>query len=254
MIETEKILPIHKMTVQVKDGDVDFRRQMTFTSLFSYMQDAAGLHSAILGIDSDTLTERGVAWILMRMFVDVVRMPKIFENIIIETWPQRPSAHCERDFLIRDENGKVIIRALSIWIIMDIEKREILRNPGFSYPDIDFIMERAIKEPLKKLKTPGKSEIAGERPITYSIIDLNRHLNNSRYLDLIMDCLGMDFIENNNIDSVEINYVGEVQVGDTMILGIDRSEIDDGVIYVEGGSKNERKTSFRSKIVFTEIV
>jgi acyl-ACP thioesterase len=253
MIENEKILPIYKMDLQVKDGDVDFRRQMTFTSLFSYMQDVAGLHSAALGVDSDKLTERGIAWILMRMRVDVVRIPMIFENIVIETWPQKPGTHCERDFLIRDENGKVLIRARSVWIIMNIEKREILRKPEFSYPDIDFIMERSIKEPLKKLRTPGMSEIAAERPITYSIIDLNRHLNNSRYMDLIMDCLGMDFIENNNIDSLEINYVGEVRVGDTMILGVDKSEMEGGVIYVEGGSKNERKASFRSKITFTEL-
>jgi len=250
--DAPKPVPIMKFTHNVLDRDVDFRKEMTLASLMCYLQDAAGYHSTNLGANALVLAEENKAWILMRLRVDIERMPTLYEEFTLETWPQKASVHYERDFLLRDMKGKVIVRAVTMWIIMNVKEREILRDAEVDYGKIELISERAIKDRIVKVKTPGKSVYAMERPITYSLLDFNRHLNNTKYMDLMMDCLGMHFLEKNRVDRVEINFIHEVLEGDTLVLGMDRSQEEDGVLYVEGGSRKDQRTSFRAKLHFTK--
>ncbi|MDR3072526.1 MAG: acyl-ACP thioesterase [Clostridiales Family XIII bacterium] len=250
--ELVKPVTIYKQTFRVTDRDIDFRKELSLSALSCYLQDIAGTHAENLGAGSTLLNEKGMAWILMRLRIDIVRMPTMYETFTLETWPQQPSVQHERDFLLRDTYGKVLARAASIWIIMDYEKREIVKDAQLSYAKMEPIEERAIKEGAGKVKPSGNPVYAGERKISYSYIDFNMHLNNTRYMDLIMDSLGIDFIEQHKIDQIEINFVNEVRGGDILIMGIDRSAEEKGILYVQGGARNTQKISFRAKLLFSE--
>jgi medium-chain acyl-[acyl-carrier-protein] hydrolase len=55
-------------------------------------------------------------------------------------------------------------------------------------------------------------------PITYSDIDVNRHVNNSRYVGMLLDSYPLSFHFMHTLSALEINFLGETVNGDTLLL------------------------------------
>jgi acyl-ACP thioesterase len=83
-------------------------------------------------------------------------------------------------------------------------------------------------------------------------VDLNEHLNNSKYVDYITDCFTMDNYKRYNIKSIEVNYINEALPGDTLILKRDISGLNANVVYIEGTNEKDNKTVFKSQIEIQE--
>src|SRR5699024_994828 len=152
----------------------------------------------------------GIAWILMKIKVEVNRMPEQGEKIIIETWPQPPGRIAiERDFIVKDRKGHVFIRAVSSWILMDLNERKIKRTSAvdLSYPFVN--TERALEHTFKKLKSSSGFMPVYEKTVDGSDIDFNGHLNNSEYIRYIMNCFSREEHKEYQIETLEINYIEE---------------------------------------------
>ncbi|MFS0674117.1 acyl-[acyl-carrier-protein] thioesterase [Ornithinibacillus sp. 179-J 7C1 HS] len=230
--------------------DVDFQKELRISALFGYFQDIANLASENLGIGINQLVETyGVAFVLMRIRVDIVRHPKLDEEITIETWPLKPGKlEFERDYIVRDQAGEVIVKAVSVWVIMDLKKRRLKRSEAINLEYPESIEERAIDVALEKIKVSNNLETAYSKMINYSDIDFNGHLNNSRYVDYILDCFTLEEHHNYHIKSIEVNYLSEALPGDTLIVKKDLSEIEDNVVIVEGVREADERIVFRSEV------
>lgn len=249
-----KPLSVYKKNLTVEMRDVDFTGSLKLSTLFSYFQDTANMHSDNLGIGFETIMEKfGVIWALIRIRVDIVRHPVMNEEIQIETWPQEPkSLEFTRDFLVYDKDGNIIVRAVSIWAILDMHTRKLKRSKliAANYPP--FSEERAIDCRLGKLKPFGQLEMAYKRVIAYSDIDINEHLNNTKYVDLIMDCFSLESHKAHYVRSIEFNYVHEALPGDTIILYKDLTAAEKNMIYIEGINEKNKKLAFQSRIEIAE--
>jgi len=75
--------------------------------------------------------------------------------------------------------------------------------------------------------------------VKYSDLDLNKHVNNMKYLQWVLDTYPIDHSTNKNIKSLEINYLSESFPGDNIrIIGYEAEQgvfhhsvirVDDGV-------------------------
>ncbi|MBQ1438897.1 MAG: hypothetical protein IIZ10_04340, partial [Solobacterium sp.] len=65
----------------------------------------------------------------------------------------------------------------------------------------------------------------------YSDIDLNGHMNNTRYLDWIDDMYDMHFHEVTRIRTLQINYLKELSYGDQVTLFY---EYENGMYRIDG--------------------
>jgi len=239
---------VFKENYHVDLRDVDFKKQLKLSTLFSYFQDVASLASINLGFGIHTLEQKyGVAWILMRIRVDIIRNPVLDEEITIETWPLEPKKlEFERDYIVRDREGKIIVRAVSAWVIMDIQQRKLKRTEviGFTYPEI--ITDRAIDCKLGKLKHSGELKTSYKKVIGYSDIDFNGHLNNSKYVDYIMDCFDMEEHEKFDVKTIEVHFMNEAMPGNKIVLYKDTSESANHV-YIEGVNEKDQRTVFKAR-------
>ncbi|HET6872902.1 MAG TPA: acyl-ACP thioesterase domain-containing protein [Sporolactobacillaceae bacterium] len=240
-----------KANYHIELRDVDFTKELKLSTLFSYFQDTASLASEALGCGIETLKEtHGVAWVLTRIYVEILRHPILDEVITIETWPLEPGKlEFDRDFFVRDANGKVIIKAVSKWVIMDLKERKLKRSDaiGIHYP-VD-TAERAIEGKLRKLKDFGHPEVVYNKVIGYSDIDFNGHLNNSRFVDYIMDCFSIEDHKTQTIHTLDLNFIQEALPGESITINKDTSKMDEKFIYIEGINQTRQTLAFKSLIL-----
>lgn len=245
------ISSVFKKNYHIDLRDVDFTKKLKLSTLFGYFQDVASLASENLGYGIETLNEKfGVAWVVTRIRVEITRMPIWDEEITIKTWPLEPGRlEFDRDYLVKDVNGNVIIRAVSKWVIMDIKERRLKRSEviGIEYPEK--ITERAIEGRLVKLTGFGQLEEVYTKVIGYSDIDFNGHLNNSKYVDYMMDCFPVENHKNHSIQSIDITFNHEALPGDSITLYKDTSRLSENLIYIEGVNQTDKNVVFKSKLV-----
>jgi acyl-ACP thioesterase len=185
----------------------------------------------------------------MRIRVDIERNPAWNEEITIETWPQPPKKYeFERDYIVRDADGNIIIRAISIWIIFDIKTRELRKSELIAIDYPPFPAERAIDCRLRKLKPFGELNIAYKKAIGYSDVDFNGHINNSRYIDFIMDCFSVENHKHYGVRSIEVDYINEAMPGETLVIRRDISALSSNRIYIEGVNEMGDKVVFKAEV------
>ena len=244
-----KPTPLYKKDYKVEINQVDFKGKIKLSSLFTYFQDVAGLHAENLGMGRKVLYEQhGVIWVLVRIRVDIIKYPKWKDIITVETWPQEPSRMgFDRDFLVKDNEGNIMAKAVSTWVVIDVESRKLMKTKSVytGYPPI--IEKRAIDCKLGSLNSKGQLEMSYKRTVRYSDIDINGHLNNVKYLDFIMDSFSLEEHRSLNVKSIEISYSNESLPGDTITIYKDTSRIHSNIIYMEGINQKDNLV-FKSKM------
>lgn len=211
---------------RVESFDADLHNQLKISSIFNYMQDIASFHADELGVGYKALQENQIFWVLSWAKVEIKSLPSYGETIKIKTWAKgKERLFYMRDFIFYNDRDEEIIKGTSAWLLLDSKTKRMtdLVKVGLDLPS--FPDEHAIDE------FPGKFNFLLEegrdykRKIFYSDIDINRHVNNSRYLEFILDCYDESEHEKNKIKAVTIAYKGETHFMDE--LTINRSSLSD---------------------------
>lgn len=235
---------------EVSFSDIDFTKKLKLSALFNYFQDIGSTAAEELGFGYDAMEKRGVAWVLIRMRVDILRNPELYEAIELETWPQesRKIEH-ERDYLVRSSSGEIVVRAVSSWVTIDVLERKIKTDGSvkINYPVPP--KEKAIDCKLGKIKALSEPVPVYRKTVGYSDVDLNGHINNARYIDFIMDCFSVEEHKKYGVKSIEVNYVNEALSGDVIELTKDVSEAGDGLAYIEGLRSSDGKVIFKAQLI-----
>jgi acyl-ACP thioesterase len=198
-------------------GDVDKNHLMKPSCLFDFFQEITTVHGEDLGVGVNVMQNAGLAWVLSRFMVIVEQRPKFGQRIEITSWPHgSEKLFLLRDYLAKDQNGAILARARSRWIIIDIEKRKPLRPQSLPVPlplneghDAVIMANSALAKRDNLVKM-------SERKAVYSDIDFNGHVNNARYIQWIQDAIPSDRIENARQLRFDINYITEVKNGETV--------------------------------------
>jgi acyl-ACP thioesterase len=233
---------------------VDILKSLRVSTAFDYFQDVAGLHADNLGAGIDHIREAfDIAWIVMRMRLEVNRMPHLEEPVVVESWPQPPRVRYDRDYRIRAEkDGEILANAASSWILMNLTTHEITKGKVFDYTYDIQETERAVAGKLRQLKAPGPLDMVAERAVRYSDVDYNLHVNNARYMDFIMDCYPLAFHQEYETSAVEVNYVNEIRPDETLAIG--KAAYPDGGPaphdYFELSSVGDGRTAIKVAIEF----
>ena len=248
MDDLSKLIKKYKVTF----NDIDFRKTLKLSTIFNYFQEIGDLHSQTTGGSTTILQqEYGLTWVLTRIKVDIERYPIWNEEILLETWFHKPKKYqIQRDFIVKDLDGNVIIRAISNWIMFDINERKMKSIDSFKTNFLGHIDEKAIDCDFKKIKVIEEVDMAYDRLIGCSDIDANKHLNNSKYIDFITDCFSIEELEKYCAKSIQVDYINEALPGDVITL---YKHVDLNNVYVEGVNKNNNNIIFRSNITIKEM-
>lgn len=177
--------------------------------LMNELQGLAAKHADILGAGREYCFARNIAWVVTHMFVDIIDMPRFKEKLTYSTWPSVSGAvRSERDFEIRDENGKLKIRAISQWVLIDLETRRPVRISDY-IPDWNGLEERVWDRVFDKPNDfiPTKSHVMACR---FDDIDLNQHINNAVYTVWATESVGFDYRNEHKLRGIDIYFEHEI--------------------------------------------
>ncbi len=188
------------------------------SAILDLCQSIADVHASKIGVGYNDLLEKDLVWVLLRMRYDVVNEVGFDQKTVrAVTWPHRAGkVDFDRDYLIENENGNVLVKASSKWCVINYKTRRIALGKGVAYPEDDYCEDENYVDGLKKLADfdlDGGEEYEGFAGV--SCLDHNGHVNNIKYSDFILDAIGK---EDRKIKSFEINYIKEMQMGNFKIV------------------------------------
>lgn len=199
----------------VKSYETDLNGNLKLFSFMNHVQELAGRHADTLEFGYDNLIRDNAAWVLARVKMKILRLPRWKEEISVETWHKGGDRlFWYRDFVVKDNDNKEIILVTSSWVTIDILTRKLRRTSPVDdgYKGInqkDAIIERAEKIPL-----PPGMEFVKSREVSYSDLDINGHTNNARYIEWASDIIPFEIISVKMPCEMTVNFNLESRFGD----------------------------------------
>ena len=119
------------------------------------MQEAAANHAAALGVGYSPMLERDMAWVLSRVKIRFLDLPRMGEEVILRTWPRgvQQKLFFTREFEISAGDGRALALATTGWVLIQPARRRIL-PPAALKLELPMRDSGALDELLEKIPSP----------------------------------------------------------------------------------------------------
>jgi len=194
------------------------RGQARLTSMADFFQEMAYHHAGQLGFGFDDMNQRKTMWVLSRMRIRIDSYPGWDDKVSVETWHKgMDRLFGLRDFRIMNHAGNVLGMASSAWLILDSETRRPVR-PASDVLHEGVGTESVFEEKLDKIQLPGQMTEMVQRKVQFSDLDIVGHVNNVKYMEWCIDAIMTSDSMEREIRELEINFMHEALLGDTICL------------------------------------
>jgi len=208
------MLKTHSQEFRIASYQTDLTARIKPSAILEIMQEMAGAHAELLGVGRTHLFPMNLAWVLTRVEVRMDRYPLSGETITVETFPMpNRRVFFPRYFIFRDAEGQQIGCAGTLWVVLDITTRK-MANAAEIAPLLP--NNNDLTAPMGMPATV--EEITGDEaesiclPV-YTDLDVNGHVNNTRYLDWCCNALGIDTMRDHVMRQFAVNYNQEILPG-----------------------------------------
>lgn len=235
-------MSVYREEILLRSKDVNLHRDLRLSRLFELLQEASIRHTEQLGMGREKTLDRGLLWVVTMQHCEIARMPVYDERVTLTSWPGTTMhVFFPRFYRLADAEDNTLVSASAMWMLVDEKSRKMV------FPDEwDVVIEgestgREIRLPSGLARLPCTEEASFTVP--YSYVDLNGHMNNTRYFDLAEDHIPAA-AEGKKLRSVSTEYTAEARFGDELKLRWGR---DGGRYYLEG---NSDRPCFRLSMVY----
>jgi medium-chain acyl-[acyl-carrier-protein] hydrolase len=203
----------YQMKMKIPFDMADMNGHIKLPDVILLSLQVSGMQSIELGVsDKEILEKYNLVWIITEYDIDVIRLPRFSEEITIETEALSYNRlFCYRRFTIYDESGQAIIQMLATFALMDRDSRKVHSvDPEMVAPYQSEFSKKIIRGPkYTDLDNPTSKDYH----VRFYDLDMNGHVNNSKYLDWIFEVMGADFLTNHIPKKINLKYVKEVRPG-----------------------------------------
>ena len=202
---------------KVATYDADKNRRLKLSSALRLQQDIGERHLESLDLPYTKLYEAGMVFVIARARTVYTRPPLLSQPLRLTTWSRGTKGMLfNRCYSFTDENGGRLIDSQAGFALMDPASHRLRRPSDFNffYDRHDPARAGFCPEP-EKLLPGGEMLFAGLRPVRFSDLDFNGHMNNSVYADIICDFIPGGMGER-LIKELQINFIREAVEGETL--------------------------------------
>lgn len=209
-------MSVYRVKFRLRNAEVDLNRRLRLSTMLRMMQEASIAHTEELGAGREKTLDRGLLWVVTLQEARINRMPEYDEEITLESWPgDTMHLFFPRYYRIIGADGAVLVTAAALWVLMDSVERKMVfpedKNVAVPFEKTGF------EPPLPR--APRHIETTREASFTvpFSYTDMNGHMNNTRYFDLMEDTLPPE-LHSKRLTKIGIEYRAEARLGDELML------------------------------------
>ncbi len=207
----------YSKTLFITTNDLDSNNDLKLSSILNYAQYVASKHADTLSLGYEDLIKKDLIWVVVRNYFEILKPINNLDYIKISTYPTKNKfIEYPRNYIFYNENNEEIIKGKSIWMIYNYKTKEVIMDNfnELNNDDLKDVFDFRIKKlPILEV---SDSNLVKDILITESLLDHNKHLNNSKALDFYLDVYGLD--NKKIIKSFQIEYVKQVYKGDLITL------------------------------------
>ena len=209
-------MDIYVKDYQILSCDVDPMRRLRLSRLFTMLQEAAIAHTEALGAGRAKTLDKGYLWVVTLQQAKIARLPVYDEKVRLTSLPgEMMHMIYPRYYRLEDEQGNELVNASALWVLVDQTSRA-LTEPAKTGVYIDGVKPDGRTLFPRPPKLPaGENET--EFTVPYSYVDLNGHMNNTKYFDLAEDLMSEE-LRAGEVQDISVEYTGEARHGGRMIL------------------------------------
>ncbi|MBP5310150.1 MAG: acyl-[acyl-carrier-protein] thioesterase [Lachnospiraceae bacterium] len=208
---------MYEYKIRIGFSDCDTNKTFTLTSLIDAFQDCSTFQSEDLGVGFDVLTQNNLVWVINYWELNILRLPKLCDYVTVGTYPYDfKGCFGFRNFYMKDEKDEYIVKANSMWTLVDTISSRPSKAPQFISQAYELEQKLDMTYNPRKVLIPESNDVLTleKDPIHIQLhhLDSNHHVNNGQYVKLAMSALG----EEENIASLRIDYRKQAHLGDTI--------------------------------------
>ena len=220
-------------TYETRYGDYRNFEEIKKSAILDIVQDVAIKHSQSLGYGLLALRDMGLAWFLQGIKVRFEKPVSILRPVTAQTAVKDMRGFISDRGCILTQDSEVVGKTVAAWFLIDTKTMKLQRIPeamtnaygthNFGDPFFTY----------KKIAPCKDAPIVGSIKISNKDIDTNKHLNNQKGAELLMDALPYDF----NFTDMNVLYKASTYLGDE--LEVCRKEIENGYyVHMQTKDKN----------------
>lgn len=210
----------YRHTYHIDTRDLDCFDLCRPSAVLGYLQDVAGLAAEDFGGATPRMMEKyRHTWMLARVQFTLDRPLRLHDALELHTWHRGGDGavmYRDTDLVL---NGQTVGQALASWVLADVDTRALARMSAF--PELQDTDGGALNRTtrLRPLRLPSDLAEAQRRPLHYSDLDVNGHVNNTRYADFLCDALALQAAPAGAfVTEVQLNYLKECRAGEVLTL------------------------------------
>jgi acyl-ACP thioesterase len=185
--------------------------------LCNWLQEAAGHHAEALDVSMQDLLDDGKAWVLAQLRVEIERLPRWDETVVVETWPSGlERLRATREFVLRTDADGPVATATSAWLVIDTDQRRPVRPPQALFTLETPDRSAPLPHDFADLPALDRTDHARTFDVRYHDLDLNRHVNNVRYAEWAIETLPPKVHDSHRCTGLALQFRAETTMGDTV--------------------------------------
>lgn len=226
----------------------DFQGKVTLDRLINMVLDSAGAHAEENGFGKQYIIEKGCTWVLSRMNAVMHVAPKSLGKLFVSTWIRDvKSAFSLRVFEIKDEKGKVLASATTLWSVINLTTRRLVPLGGVIPKDKIISPKDVLAANPKKINFERGEKVACEIA-QYTDLDYNLHVNSNRYIQWALNSYDLEFWKKHYLKQLEVGFNHEVYCRDNVsVFKTDETAIGN----IELFNETQQQTACKLRLHFS---
>jgi medium-chain acyl-[acyl-carrier-protein] hydrolase len=232
---------VWKQSYNINTFLVTPEKRLGLFGLLNLIQDTAWIHATHLGHGYETMLEEQTAWILTRQKLQVSEWARWGDQLELVTWIRPITGLLAiRDFEFH-LHGKKVGSCTTQWLIMNLKTRKPAEKLLELSPD-KYRQDSVSDLEASKIHLNSSLKELAEFHVRNSDLDLNGHVNNTRYAQWILDSVAYEKHLQFVLNEYEVNFLNETKSGDKIkILG---GEVSNDRFQFQGYRSVDNKTVF----------
>ena len=214
---------MYKYLYDIRYSDFKDFENVKISSILNAIQEVAIRNSEYAGFGIDNLREMDRAWLLQGMNVRFEKSVKTSSPIEAYTAVKSLRGVLSERGCIIKQNDEVVAKSIANWCLLDTKKMRLAKVPAemtqvYQHCDFDDDEFFTYKRPeiIEDAHTAYKIRVSNKE------LDTNKHLNNQKGAELLMDALPFEF----EIKEISLIYPNPAYLGEELDVCV--KELENG--------------------------